>query len=39
VLVRVFHFSGKHNVPLAQAVLEKMAYNATRGHKHGGKAL
>lgn len=39
VLVRVFHFCGRHKVPLARAVTEKMAYNATRGHKHGGKAL
>jgi NTP pyrophosphatase (non-canonical NTP hydrolase) len=39
VLIRVFHFAGKHNIDLDQAVAEKLAYNSTRPHKHGGKKL
>lgn len=37
--IRVFHFCGKHKIDLARAVDEKMAYNASRPFKHGGKKL
>lgn len=39
IVIRVLHFCGKHKVPLAQAVKEKMMYNMTRPYKHGGKKL
>jgi hypothetical protein len=39
VIIRILHFSGKHKVPLAQAVREKMAYNESRPFKHGGKTV
>jgi len=39
VLIRVFDFCGSHNIDIAQAVKEKMAFNQTRPHRHGGKVL
>ena len=39
VIIRVLDFSGEHNVDIARAVREKMHYNRTRPHKHGGKVL
>ena len=39
VIIRVLHFCGKHNIDIARAVGEKMAYNRSRPYKHGGKKL
>lgn len=39
ILIRVFHFCGKHKIDLQTAIKEKLTYNATRSHKHGGKTL
>ena len=39
VIIRALHFSGKHNIDIEQAVREKMLYNETRPHKHGGKKI
>jgi NTP pyrophosphatase (non-canonical NTP hydrolase) len=39
VVIRVFHFCGKHEIDLDKAVQEKMAYNDSRPFKHGGKRL
>jgi NTP pyrophosphatase (non-canonical NTP hydrolase) len=39
VLIRVFHFCGKHGIDIEKAVHEKMAYNANRPFKHGNKVL
>lgn len=35
IIVRILHFSGKHEVDIETAVDEKMAYNETRPVKHG----
>ena len=39
VCIRVFHFARKHNVDLAEAVVQKMIYNESRPYRHGGKVL
>lgn len=39
IVIRVLHFAGKHGIDIDRAVAEKMAYNATREPKHGGKKL
>lgn len=39
VIIRVLDFCGLHNIDIDRAVSEKMAFNATREHRHGGKRL
>lgn len=39
VIIRVVGFCERHKINIAQAVLEKMSFNETRPHKHGGKAF
>lgn len=39
VIIRVAHYCGANGIDLAEAVIEKAAYNATRPYKHGNKAL
>lgn len=39
VLIRVFDICGRYGIDIEEVVTEKLAYNATRGHRHGGKAL
>lgn len=39
VLVRLLDICHRYDIDLSAAFREKLAYNATRGHKHGGKAL
>lgn len=37
VVIRVLDFCGANDINLESMITEKLAYNATRGHKHGGK--
>jgi len=37
VLIRIFDLCGRHNLPIVEALQEKMAYNKTRAYRHGGK--
>lgn len=38
-VIRIFDLAEGFNVPLAEAVMVKMAYNKTRPERHGGKKL
>lgn len=37
VVIRVMDFCGANGIDLESIILEKLDYNATRGHMHGGK--
>lgn len=37
VLVRIADTCGRYGIPLEKALADKMAYNRTRPHRHGGK--
>ena len=39
VFIRLMDFCYRHNIDLTKEFFRKMAYNATRGYKHGGKNL
>jgi len=39
VLIRVFDMAGEHEIPLAEALVKKLAYNKTRAYRHGGKLV
>ncbi len=39
VIIRICGFARRHNVDLAEAIVQKMLYNNTRPFKHGGKTL
>lgn len=37
VIIRIMEYAEKDGLRIAEAILAKMAFNATREHKHGGK--
>ncbi|QIK64528.1 hypothetical protein G7068_16260 [Leucobacter viscericola] len=39
IVIRAFDFADEAGFSLAEVILEKLAFNATRGHMHGGKAV
>lgn len=34
-VIRIFDFAGAHQLPLAEVLFKKLAFNAGRPHKHG----
>lgn len=37
IIIRVLDICGYHRIDIAAAIADKMAYNETRSHRHGGK--
>lgn len=39
VVIRCFDYAAEHKIPLGQVIEDKVAFNMTREHRHGGKVL
>ncbi len=38
IIIRIMDYAGAYRLPVAEVILEKMAYNANRPHMHGKQA-
>jgi NTP pyrophosphatase (non-canonical NTP hydrolase) len=38
-IIRILHFCDRFGIDIHQALIQKMEYNKTRAHRHGGKLL
>ena len=38
-VIRCMDFADRYGIDLEAAIVEKLAYNETRGYRHGGKRL
>ena len=38
-VIRIFDFCGKYSIDLESVLNQKMEYNSTRSHRHGGKKV
>lgn len=38
-IIRILHFCDRFGIDIHQAVIQKIEYNKTRSHRHGGKLL
>lgn len=39
VIIRIMDFCGRYNIDIEEAVAQKVHYNSTRSHRHGGKVI
>ena len=39
ICIRIFHETSRRGIDLPKLIVEKMEFNRTRPHRHGGKAL
>lgn len=38
-IIRLLHLCYRSKIPIGDLITEKLAYNATRGYKHGGRSF
>jgi hypothetical protein len=38
-IIRLLHLCYRYDIPIGDLIEEKLAYNATRGYKHGGRVF
>ncbi len=39
VVIRALDYAGRYGIPLGAIIIEKLRYNRTRAHRHGGRTL
>lgn len=39
IVIRVCHYAHDLGIDLEKTILQKLAFNASRGHRHGGKKI
>ena len=38
-IIRILDYAGRYDLRISEAIVAKLEFNKTRGHKHGGKKL